>query len=886
MSWWSEVRERARGLFHGERVGRELEDEMRFHLEMEAERLEREEGVGPEEALRRAAVAFGGVEAVKEQVRDARGVRPLQDLVQDIRYALRGLRRNPGFATAAVLVLALGIGANTAIFAAVNAVVLEALPFAHPDRLYMLWEENPEKGWDREVAAPANYYDWKEGVAAFEDMASYSGFGSHRILTGVGDPQMLLTAPVTGNFFSVLGVKPALGRTFRPEETWKGSEPIVVLSDHLWKTRFGGDRSVIDRVVRLDGEAYRVVGVMPASFSFPSEKTDLWVPWRWDPANRTATFFRRAHWIRVIGRLAPGATATQANSQLQSVVSRLKVEYPETNRYMGAGMTPLHEFLVGDTRTPLLVLLGAVGLLLLIACANVANLLLVRAAGRQREVAVRAALGAGRLRLVRQVLTESLVLSVLGGATGLLLGWEGTRLLEHMQPEGLLRTAHFGLDVRVAGYILAITTVSGLLFGLAPALWTRGAGTAASLREGGRSGGPGRATRALGSGLVVAEIALAMLLVTGAGLLVRSYQRLLDVNPGFDPHGVLAVTLSLPGTKYDTGDKVSAFFGSLLERVHALPGVEDAALTSDVPLEERGYSSDYSIEGRGPDEYGTEVVHRRVTPQYLNTMRVPLLRGRFFTDADRKGGDYVVVINEALAREAFPGQDPIGHRIAEDKHPDSTSVWRTIVGVVGNERQEGVAMQPQIEVLAPFYQDRSSYMTLMIRTAGDPSALVAAVRHAVADLDSDLPLSDVRTMEAVRADSLARERFLMTLLLAFAAIALTLAVVGVYGVTAQAVRQRTQEIGVRMALGAQTRDVLRLVMRQGARLAALGVVIGLGSALLASKAMRALLYDVAPNDPLTFVTVGGVLAAAALVASWVPALRASRTDPTQALRVE
>ncbi len=886
MSWWSEVRERARALLAGEREERELDEEMRFHIAMEAERLEREEGVPAVEARRRAAVAFGGVEAVKEEVRTARGVRPLQDLAQDVRYALRGLRRNPGFAGAAVLVLALGIGANTAIFAAVNAVVLEALPFAHPDRLYMLWEENPELGWHQQTAAPANFLDWKAGVPAFEDVAAYSDYGQHRILTGAGDPQMLMTGPVTGNFFSVLGVEPALGRTFRPEETWKGAEPVVVLSDRLWKARFGGDPAVLGRSVRLDGAAYTVVGVMPPSFSFPSEATDLWVPWRWDPASRGAVFFRQAHWIRVIGRLAPGATASQANAQLQAVATRLKGEYPETNRYMGAGMTPLHRFLVGDTRTPLLVLLGAVGLLLLIACANVANLLLVRAAGRQREVAVRAALGAGRLRLVRQVMTESLVLSALGGGSGLLLGWVGTRVLERMQPEGLLRTHHFGLDARVAGYILAITTVSGLLFGLAPALWTRGAGTAASLREGGRSGGAGRTTRALGSGLVVAEIALAVLLVTGAGLLVRSYQRLLDVDPGFQPHGLLAVSFGLPETKYDSGDRISAFFGSLLERVHALPGVEDAALTSRVPLEQGGYTSNYSVQGRGPDDYGSEVVHRRVSPEYLHTMRVPLLKGRFLTDADRRGAENVVVINEALAREAFPGQDPIGQRICEDKHPDSTSVWRTIVGVVGNERQLGVATPPRIEVLAPFYQDRDSYMTLMVRATGDPSALLPSIRSAVAELDPDLPLSDVRTMDAVRADSLARERFLMTLLLAFAAIALTLAVVGVYGVTAQAVRQRTQEIGVRMALGAKSRDVLRLMMLHGARLAALGVAIGLGSALVASRAIRALLYDVAPDDALTFGSVAVVLGVASLVASWLPALRASRTDPTRALRVE
>ncbi len=900
--WAAEVRRRLVALRIGAADEAEIVEELAQHLEDRYAEL-RSRGESEPEARRLTLEELAESGALARRLRATR--RPtgepvplgaaraggLAALWSDLRYGLRLLRRNPAFTLAAVLTLALGIGANTAIFSAVDAVILRPLPFPDPGRLFMLWEENPEKGWHQQTAAPANYLDWKAGAPAFADMAAYSmdngpPTGGVALNDG-GPPTVLSRAVVTGNFFSVLGAHAALGRTLRPEETWQGAEHVVVLSHRLWTERYGGARSILGRSIRLNGESYRVVGVMPSGFGFPDESVDVWYPPHWDPASRTQTWFRRAHWIRVIGRLRPGATPGEADAQLQAVVSRLKREYPETNRYMGAGMTPLHRFLVGDTRTPLLVLLAAVGLLLLIACANVGNLLLVRAAGRQREMAVRSALGAGRLRLVRQLMTESLALSLLGGAAGLGLGWAATRVLAGLQPAGALRVASFGIDLRVVGYIVAVTAGSGLLFGLLPSLWSGRAAQAAVLREGGRQGAPGRSARRAAEALVVAEVALALLLVTGAGLLVRSFWRLEHVDPGFDARGVLTVTLDLPDHRYGNREKVHTFYTSLLERLRQLPGVESAAATSDLPLEGTGYTSDFAVAGRGPDDYGTEVLHREVTPGYFHTMRVPLLRGRAFTAADRLGSVPVVLINEALARKFFRGEDPVGQRVAFDKHPDSTSVWRTIVGVVGDERQSGMALVPHIEMIEPNTGvDWSSHMSIVLRTTAHPASLGPAVRAAVHDLDPELPLMGLRPMDAIQRDSLARQRFLMALLLGFAIVALALAVIGVYGVTANMARQRTQEIGVRLALGARAGDVVRLVIRQGLSLVAAGVLVGVLTALAATRLMAGMLFDVPPNDAPTYLAVAVLLAATGLAASWLPARRASRADPAVALRSE
>ena len=876
---------RLRALLRRGAAERELDAELRFHLDMETEKYVRL-GLPDGEARRRALLAFGGVEQAKEAHRDVRGATFIEELTGDTRFALRTLRRSPALAGAAILTLALGIGANAAIFAAVNAVILRPLPFADPGGLFALGENNAEKNWHMETAAPANMLDWRESVPAFRDIAAYSPYSPQLTLTGVGAPRMLTSAIVTGNFFTLLGARPALGRAFVDQETWRTGASILVLSHRAWRDLFGSDPAVVGRSIRIEGRATQVVGVMPDGFTFPDEDVDIWIPTDWDPANRGQVFFRRAHWMRPIARLASGVSPAQADAQFQQVVERLKRDYPVTNRVMGAGMVPLHAYLVGNTRQPLLVLLGAVALLLLIACANVGNLLLVQAAGRERELSVRIALGAGRQRIVRQALTESLVLSTLGGLAGLALGWAGTRALVSLQPEGMLRVRDFGLDWPVFGYVLALTTLSGLLFGIAPAVAAGRRMPGDALREGGRSGTRGRRMRRWGEALVVGEVALALMLTIGAGLLVRSFWVLRNVDPGFEPEGVLTVVVGLPDGGYDTLDKVQLFFDGLLPRVRSLPGVTEAALTSPLPLTGTGYTSDYSIASRPQGEYGTEVAHRRVSPGYFKAMGVPILQGRDFSPADTRDHPSVVIINEALARKSFAGENPIGQRIANDRTPDSTTFWYTIVGVVGNEHMASLSIEPKIEILTPYTQDRVSTMTLVARTIGDPALLAPPIRRVVAEMDANLALGAVRPMSEVHADSLARERFVTSLLLVFAGVGLALAVIGVYGVLAQLARRRTREMGIRIALGAPAGQVRWLVVRHGLRLVTVGLVIGAAFALVATRGMRALLYHVAPGDPLTFVAVAVILAITGMLAAWVPAVQASRADPAVALRAE
>jgi predicted permease len=876
---------RARALVFRRATEQALDDEISFHLEQETAKNVRL-GMSPEDARRRALIEFGGLTQAREAHHDVYAARPVEDAVADARYTLRTMRRTPALAGAAVLTLALGVGANTAIFSAVNAVVLRPLPYPNPHQLYMLWEENPEKGWYKEVVAPANMLDWREQVGAFADVMGYTDSFGTSTLSKAGDPLVVQPAFTTGNFFSVLGVRAALGRTFTDAETWRTGQNVTVLSHRLWRDRFGSDPAVIGRTVELDGSPVQVVGVMPEGFAFPNERVDLWQPSGWDPASRQRVSFRRAHWLSVVARLEPGATRDVANAQFQAVVKRLEQDYPATNVHMGAGMTPLHEFLVGDTRLPLLVLLGAVGLLLLIACANVGNLMLVKAAGREREAALRLALGAGRSRLVRQALTESLVLSLVGGAAGVGLGWWGTRALQALQPTGMLRVSTFDFDWTVLGYVLAITTVSGLLFGIAPALWSSRRLPVDALKEGGRGGSESRRMRRWGERLVIAEVALALVLGIGAGLFVRSLFRLQHVDPGFDPNGVLAARLSLPNGKYDTDAKSNTFFTQLEERLRAIPGVESVAGVGPLALTGSGYTSDFTIEGWAAGTFGSEVAHRRITPDYFKVMRIPVLRGRTFTASDGPNAPPVVIINEALARKHFQGQDPVGKRIAFDRVPDSSSTWNTIIGVVGSEHQTKLSLAPKIEVFEPTSQSATNTLSMVIRAGGDPASLGPAVRRAVAELDGSLAVESIRTMHDVRTASLARERFLTTLLLVFAGVGLALAIVGVYGVMAQMARRRVREMGIRLALGAQANDVRWLVVRNGLRLVVAGLALGTAAALVATRALEAMLYGVAPKDPLTFVAVPLVLVLTAVAATWIPASFASRADPATALRSE
>lgn len=889
----SEIRYRLRALLRRDAVERELQEELALHLEMEKEANIRR-GMRPEAARRQAVLNLGGVEQTKESVRSARGVRPAEELARDVRFAFRSFYRTPGFTIAAVLVLALGIGATTAIFSAVRAVVLRPLPYADADRLFMLWESDPAMAGESRPSSPANFLDLRERVASFAELEAY-GSVFEAPITGLERPIALRARSVTGGLFSMLGVRPMLGRGFTEAEswasaTWRAGETPLLLSADTWRTVFGGDESVIGTSVTFNGGAARIVGVMPEGFAFPEEGDQLWVPTGWADEARGEAWFRRARSIWPVARLARGATPEQAAAELGAVAAQLERQHPEDNRLMRAGMSPLQSFLLGDTRAPLLVLLGSVGLLLLIACANVGNLLLVRASANHRALALRAALGAGRGRLVRQMLTESVVLAALGGAAGIALGVAGTHLLERLQPAGLLRVTSFPVDGGVIAFALAATAGAAILFGTFPALLARHTGPGEALRQGWRSGGPGhRARRAVGA-LVIAEVALAALLVLAAGLLVRSIAELRQVDPGFDPDGVMAITLKVPGARYRGPQQVIHFYDEVLTRVRALPGVTSAAASSTLPLRDRGSTSDFFIAGRAADEFGTEVVRRAVTPGYFETMGVPLLAGRRLTGADGWRGDGaggVVLINEAMARQHFAGENPVGQRITLDPPADSTSVWHTIVGVVGSERQSAIATPAQIELIEPFEQNPEREMYLYIRVArGDPARLVAAVGSIINDVDPNLPVFGATAMEELVADSMARDRFLMLLLLTFAAVAVVLSLVGVYGVTAQVARQRLPELGLRVALGAQGRDIVWLTIRRGTALVATGVALGVAVALVATRMIAGLLYGVAPNDPATFAVVALFLTAAGLSASWLPARRAARVDPAVMLRAE
>jgi putative ABC transport system permease protein len=879
---------RLRALVARGAVDQDLDDEIRFHLDQETERNLRA-GFPLDEARRRARVAFGNLQTAREAHRDAFGVRWAHDVAADARFALRTLRRTPVLATAAIVTIALGIGANTAIFSAVNGVILRPLPFPHAGQLVMLWESNPEYHWYQQDAAPANVLDWKEQVAAFSDVAMYDdGTGSVTYL-GRGGPVLVKTASATGNLFSVLGVRAAIGRTLRDDETWspKGAnDRVLTVSNRFWRNQLGADSGAVGGTILVNGRAFTVVGVLPADFDFISPDIDLWAPEGWDPANRSQVSFRRAHWVRAVARLKPGVTVAEADAQLQAVVRRLQTEYPVTNRVMGGGMTPLHDFFIRDTRRPLTMLLAAVALLLLIACANVGNLLLVRALARGREVAMRLALGAGRGRLVRQALTESLVLSLLGGIVGLAVGWFGTRVLVVMQPSGLLPAGQVRMDWSVLGYVAGITAVSGILFGIAPAVWNGHRMPGDALKEGSGGGGTSRRVRRWGNALVVGEVALALLLTVGAGLLVRSYWKLTRVDAGFEPAGVLAVNLGLPSLKYDSAQKISAFYDELQRRLRGLPGVTATGLTEEVPLTSWGWTSQFKAQTWPSDRYGSEVAHRATSAGYFATLHVPILRGRNFGPEDGPRSPPVVLINQSLAEQYFHGENPIGQRVTFSKSPDSTSTWYTIVGVVGDERQTSLGAETKIQFTSDFAQDPSNGMYVVVHTSLDPSALGPSVRRVVHDLDPTLAIASMRTMDAVRDASLARQRFFMTMLLIFAVVGLVLALVGVYGVMAQLARARRREVGIRMALGASYADVRWLIVRHGLGLVTGGLAVGVVAAVFATRWMRVFLYGVSPGDPPTFVAVPVVLLAAGAMAAWVPAVRASRTDPVATLREE
>ena len=818
------------------------------------------------------------------------GGEPLtRSLWQDAVQAGKTLRRNPGFTFTAVAVMALGIGANTAIFSAANAYFFRPLPFEDPDELVLLYETNPEFGWTDATAAPANAMDWRDRVSAFEDLALFRDMGVFDLaLQTDGEPVLVGGTTVTGNFFDVLGVRPALGRGFTWEETWEGSDRVVVLSHGLWVSHFGADPDVIGRRIPLGGaaESHEIVGVMPRSFGFPSDRTELWYSYRWSPEAMGQVSFRRAHFVRPVARLVDGVSLEEADAQLQAVVSSLQDEYPETNRVMGAGMTPIRDFLVRGIRAPLGILLGAVSILLLLACANVANLMLVRANDRTREIALRHALGGGRGRVARQLLSESLLVGLMGGVIGLGMGWIGVRAMASMTRLGIEGTTELALDARVVGFTLAVAILSGLLFGTVPALRATSGDIADGFRDRGRgqSRGPGGG-RVVGL-LVAAELALALLLVVGAGLMIRSGMLLREVDPGFRVDGALAVELSIPSARYPERDQVLGFWDELERRLEGRPGIERAGMVGQLPLAGTSWSSQFQAEGWPPDRYGTEIVHRRADRGYFEALDIPLVRGRLFEETDGPETPLVVVINETFARQYFPDEDPIGRRIAYDRDADESSIWYEIVGIVGDQHQESPALPARAEVFENRDQDWGRTGWVVLKTSVSPLSTVPAVRSALRELDPGIPLASVQPLRDVWRASMDRERFILVLLSVFGIAAILLATVGVYGVTAQAMKGRTREIGIRMALGAAARDVVLLVLRRGFLVIVGGIVVGLGVSLLATKALATFLFGIEPTDPATIASVTGLLGGVALMACYVPARRATKVDPVRSLKAE
>jgi putative ABC transport system permease protein len=806
-------------------------------------------------------------------------------MLNDVIYALRSIGKNPLFYAVATVTLALGIGVNAAIFTVVNAVLLQPLPYPQPGQLMMLWTYNPRQGFDKDVGTYPNFEDWRRASHSFERMSAYSG--ASVTLTGSGDPAQIRGSRVTHDFFDTLAVAPARGRAFAAANGQAGGERVVILAHGLWTRRFGADPSIVGRTIVLNGDSHEVLGVMPESFAYP-EDAEFWVPLAPVGPYERLLRARGSYWLTIVGRLKPGVSRETAQSEMDAIAARLEQEYP-SNAGIGIRLVPMHEEIVGDVKRPLWILLGAVCFVLLIACTNVANLLLTRAASRQRELAIRSALGAGRGRLLRQMLTESVLLGLIGGAAGLLLAAWCTDLLQTLAPAGLPRLSTIAVNRQVIGYAVVASMLTGLLFGIVPALHAARRDSGANLKEGGRTGTDSVRGRRVRAALAIGELAVALVLLVGAGLLVRTIVALNSQDPGFASTGVLTLRLDLPQAKYTTPERVTAFYDQLIERLSALPGVESAGAGSSLLLSRLPNSSTISIEGRPPlprDAQDIPVPYDTVTSGYFAALQIPLRRGRMFTRADTPSGQRVVLVNESFVRRFYRDEEPLGRRVTFGDPAQPDTPWQTIVGVVADTRRGGFEREPWAETYFPMQQGPDPRMFVFLRTAGDPAALAGAAQAAVWALDRDQAIAGIRTVRDLLAQAQANRRFTTLLLGLFAAVALVLAAIGVYGVLAYSTAQRTQEIGIRMALGADRAAILRMVFASGAKIAALGLGIGIAGALALTQVLSGLLFGVSPRDPLTFLVVPGALLVVALAACWIPARRAVRVEPVIALRGE
>ncbi len=815
----------------------------------------------------------------------------MNGIFQDIRFSVRQLRKSLGFTAVAVMTLALGIGANTAIFSVVNGVLLRPLAFRDPERLVRVWHTPPAKsfpGMTTFSVSAANYLDWERQNHVFDGMAIYSFHGF--TFTGTDKPEQVDACAASSGFFSTLAVQPMLGRVFTPEEDQPGHSNVVVLSHRLWQEHFGANPAIVGQSIMLDGQSYLVAGVMPSSFQFP-DFAQMWTPMAWTDKERAV---RGEHHSVVVARLKPGIDLKQAQSEMNTISSRLEQQYPEDDKGWGALVVPLHDDMVSDVRPALLVLLGAVAFVLLIASVNVANLALARTFGRQKEIAIRSALGASSARILRQILTESVLLALAGGALGLTYARVGVRLIMAFLADKLPHSIEVGVDAKVLAFTAGISVAAGILAGVLPAVRLTRGNVSQSLKQGlGRTDADssGHRTRSI---LVVSEVALSLILLVGAGLMIRSFQRLNGVNPGFDSHNVLTMTAMVSRAKFHQPAQQINFFDQVLQRVRALPGIESAGVIDDVPLDNGGSHQPVAIEGRPllPMSEQPEVDVRLTSPDYMNAMHIPILRGRDLNDTDLVGRPAVVLISESMARQFWPGEDALGKRLTLTFFPDAV---REVVGIVGDVKLDGLDQTrpsaalyfPLSQVSVPANGGWSSFpMTLVVRSASGPGVIVSAVSNAVHEVDREMPLRDILTMDELVANSVTQQRFNMLLLGAFAGLALLLAAVGIYSVLSYSVKRSVREIGIRLALGARLGDVLRMVVFEGMKPTLLGVAIGAGGALVLGRVLSNLIYQIKPTYPATFLVVTALLALIALLASIIPAYRATKVDPIVALRYE
>jgi putative ABC transport system permease protein len=886
---WNRLRvlySRIGGLFSGRRPAQEFERELESHLAMLIEENLRR-GMPPAEAERAARIRLGGLTQLKETNRELRGLPFIETFLQDARYAWRMLRKNPGFTAVAVLTLALGIGANTAIFSVVYAVLLKPLPYAHPEQLVTAFQANTQEGVPEDGVSYPNFEEWRAQNHVFSELA---GITAHQLtLTGRGEPSVVDTSVVTPEHFALLDVKPLHGRVFFPAEGKQGAPPVVIISENLWRGTLGADPRILGSSIILDKRPFTVVGIMPAGFRSPfiETKQEVWIPLVQDPLFGSWMARRAGHWLPVFGRLKPGVSIAQAQAEMDAISDRLAREFPAENKGWTVRLVPLQKEIVGDVRTALLVLLGAVGLVLLIACANIANLLLTRATSRSKEIAVRTALGAGRARIIRQLLSETAVLGLLGGIIGIALAYAGVQVLGSLMPENLPRLNPIRVDNFVLAFALVLSAIASVAFGLVPAIFSANSNIQGSLRDGGGRSGESLNRRRARSFLAAAEISLAMVLLVAAGLLLRSFSKLTSVSPGFETHSIVKAEVSLPQFQYSTPAQWIVFSDKLLAQVQAQPGMQDTAVAVPLPIVNGKINLGFDIVGAPPASAAESRLadYASVSPEYLRVMGIPLLAGRFFNQQDILSAPRVSVISKTFAQRYFPNQDPIGKRL-NFGFPPNPDVEREIVGIVGDVRDVSLGEAPGPMMYVPFAQAPFWGANLVVKSTLSTSAVAAAIRQEVQNIDRDLPVTDVAKLPDLIDASVSQQRFRTFLLGLFAAMALILAATGIFGVIAYSVACRTNEIGIRLALGASRSAILRMILRETLLLTLAGLLVGIPCALAASHFVGHLLFGVSANDPVTLAAVAFTLAAVAAFAGFLPARRAMRVDPVIALRHE